>query len=154
MKGGNSVYLPPLKISQTSSLLSFLSLSVSFPSDPPPTPLPSAELGFLLTLVLRTAVYEAELMHIQHLLEVPAKELWGESSTSKDTGWRQWSEWMKEKQRRSEETMEGNLKTNCMIITGASNTSGIVTKSSFHNASTLSLMYANEESHYKSYYSQ
>lgn len=75
MKGGNSVYLPPLKISQTSSLLSFLSLSVSFLSDPPPTPLPSAELGFLLTLALRTAVYEAELMHIQHLLEVAAKEL-------------------------------------------------------------------------------
>lgn len=64
MKRGNLVYLPPLKISQTSSL--FFSFSkFSFWSLPLP---PSAELGFLLTLALRAAVYEAELMHIQHLL--------------------------------------------------------------------------------------
>ena len=38
MKRGNLVYRPPLKISQTNSLFSSLSLSVSFLSDPPATP--------------------------------------------------------------------------------------------------------------------
>lgn len=64
IKGENLVYLPPLKIIQTRSLFSSFFLLLSFLSHPPP----SAELGFLLTLALRAAVYEAELMHIQHLL--------------------------------------------------------------------------------------
>lgn len=63
---GNVVCLPPFKINQTSSLFFSLSHSVSFLSDRPPPP--SAELGFLLTLALRAAVYEDELMYIQHLL--------------------------------------------------------------------------------------
>lgn len=64
MKRGKRGLSPTIE--DKSNKFSSLSLSLSFLSDPPPPP--SAELGFLLTLALRAAVYEAELMHIQHLL--------------------------------------------------------------------------------------